>query len=389
MKTSFNLVKKIPGQKFADYKLDLPRLSSQIPYTFDEVVLSAKNNPKNQRKIITFRDSNNNIIERIFDYYRRPIKNQVFSCQNNVIGDREFVTSKTVKEYTMSRKKMEAYKPLERLYKALGVEQLLWKRTNTRTDHISDNIETGEKIISRTQIKPTKIRNIEKHSFIEYPHIVNNKVEKKKPKSLLFKVNKMTLEFIPNSEIEKGSKMPTTDSFIGFRAMDGDDAKAPLTRRFVKERELEKLNPKINTKYSPKLGEENLIAFYSDDDVSINFNKFFNINNKGRLASIARHEVEHMWQFFLRTLYTGGGNERKIEIAKSFKSDLKGNKIKEAKRYIKSINRYVPFNVDRKKYRHNYIERMAQNAGLKARNDYDKSGAQIRSEFSHIPSEML
>lgn len=236
MKTSFNLISKIQGQKFVEYKGNIARLSTQIPYTVDEIVLAAKNKPRNKRRITTFRDSNNNIIERIFDYIGRPIKNQVYSYQEHVLGEDEYITSKTMKEYIISRSAMKDYRNFDEEMKKLGIETFLWERTTTRTDQVSRNINTGETIVTRTQIKNKPYSEEEEHIFIEFPHITNGKVKIQNPKMLFFKVNKHTKEYIQASEIKDGVCMPTNDSFLGFRAMDLEDSKEPLTRRFIQER---------------------------------------------------------------------------------------------------------------------------------------------------------
>ena len=77
MRPNFNLVSKTIGTSFQKYKGDALRLSTQTPATVGEVVLALKKHPDLQRKVTTFRDSNGSIIERSFDYFDKPYRNQL------------------------------------------------------------------------------------------------------------------------------------------------------------------------------------------------------------------------------------------------------------------------------------------------------------------------
>ena len=111
MKNQFYLISKIEGKKFVKYKGDAVRITSNIlPYSVDEVVIGVKGQIGKERKITTFRDSKGNIIERIFDYFNKPLTNRVYKEQEHVIGEEEIVKAKTVREYSISKPVLKIYK---------------------------------------------------------------------------------------------------------------------------------------------------------------------------------------------------------------------------------------------------------------------------------------
>ena len=61
----------------------------------------------------------------------------------------------------------------------------------------------------------------------------------------------------------------------------------------------------------------------------------------------------------------------------------------EAQKYTDSILSYVSLAQDRAKYRQNYIEQKANEAGSKARILYDYERNEIGMQFHHIPKELL
>ena len=70
--------------------------------------------------------------------------------------------------------------------------------------------------------------------------------------------------------------------------------------------------------------------------------------------------------------------------------DIKSPSLKqEAKMYSDSIRNYVNYLEDYGKYKQNYIEAKAEEAGEKAFREYESQGEQIRNDFPHIPTELL
>ena len=69
--------------------------------------------------------------------------------------------------------------------------------------------------------------------------------------------------------------------------------------------------------------------------------------------------------------------------------------LREAKRYAKSILNYVSLTKELfdsgniQKYRDNYIEIKAKQAGEREKKKYDREGKLIRNSFKHIPKEYL
>ena len=69
--------------------------------------------------------------------------------------------------------------------------------------------------------------------------------------------------------------------------------------------------------------------------------------------------------------------------------DLPKSQKKEAQEYTDSIRSYITIAENREQYRKNYIEKLANEQGEKARVLYDYERAEIQKEFPHIPKELL
>lgn len=390
MKNQFYLISKIEGKKFVKHKGDAVRITSNIsPYRVDEVVLGVKGQIGKERKITTFRDSKGNIIERIFDYFDKPLKNRVYKEQEYVIGEEEIVKAKTVREYSISKPVLNIYKEYQKQFAELGIEDSLWNKNKIDTFYLSENINTGEKVLSQVSIKDLEHPRKELHSYTEYPHIIDGKLANNYKKNLSFRVNTYKQEVVTNSKTENNVKIPKKDSFLAYRALDIDDAKEPFARRFIKERKLKKIKLLINKNYIPEEDEKGLIAIYLDSNGSINYNKFYKFKSKSKLAGTTRHEIEHAWQYYLRARYTGGNTPRTQEIAKKFGKIKTKQQQKEAAEYTNSINNYVPFTQDFELYKKNLIEILANKQEKQVRKQYNKEGQEICKAFPHIPPEML
>ena len=170
MVNTYYLISKDIGKKFHRYKGDALRLSTQIPYTVDEVVIGVKGKIGQESIITTFRDSKGQIIERAFDYYKKPFKNMVYTRQDHIIGDENFVTTTTIKEYSLKRSFLDAYNNL----KDFG-RTILWDQKKIETNHLCENINNGEKILSRVSVSNLEHPTKQKHSYTEFPHIINGK----------------------------------------------------------------------------------------------------------------------------------------------------------------------------------------------------------------------
>lgn len=395
MNSKYYLISKNLGIKFSEYKGSAIRLGrNMFPYTVDEVVIGIKNTHET-KTITTFRDSKGNILERAFNNLDQHFKNRLYSKNNYEINGNEIVESKTVKQYSINRTLMNIYKNYQKKFNELDIPMTLWENDKVEINHIADNITNGEKILSKVVRDKNIASSVEKHSFVEYSPIINGKLRDKQSKSLFFDVEKTTKNVIPESITTNGVNPPTNDDFLGYRAMDIDSAKVHLSRKFLRERNLETLDDelkiKISTNYAPKIGEENLTAFCTPSNGSINFNKKYSFASKAKLAGTARHEVEHAWQYYLDARNTGGKNrgEWAEKIAKRY-GEITNKKLKkEANYYTTSIDNYIPYSQNYKRYRQNYIEIKAFEEGLKTNKHYDRTGKEIRDAFKHIPEETL
>lgn len=387
--SKYFLSSKNLGQRFADYKGKAVRLALEAkPHTVDEVIVGIKGT-NNTKKITTFRDSNGKIIERVFDYFDKPYRNRIYKNADYKIGEDQLVNSTTIKEYFLPRYKMKVYKEFQKMYEKREIPTTMWDHQNTVTNHVSTDVHSGKKVLSQVKVEKTDAPQEELHSFIEYPHIRNNKKVNNDRKSLTYKVDRTQDEIVKGSIIAQGVEAPQKDTFLRYRAVDVDTMKEPITQRCIKERKLEDIGIKINPRYTPTAEEENITAKYVDFDGSVNFNKKYKFKSKSKLIETAKHEVEHAWQYFLNALFTGGKTPRTKKIAHKYGKPQTEALRQEAKRYTEAIKNYTPHNVDFEKYRNNYIEVEARKAGSTARKKYDRQRTELKKAFPHIPEEVL
>lgn len=385
MGLSFNLVSKVTGLKYTQYKGNAIRLSKFAPYSVDEVVLK---NGNKERKITTFRDSKDNMTERVFDYSDKPVWNRIYSTSEHDVKD-ETVLSTTKKDYTLDRDAIADYKDYME-YPQNKNEFLFWEHKDTMTDHVAYNLDKDEVTLTQVKIKNKQHSKKQKHTFIEYPKIVQGKIKKHKPKELSFDVRRTDNKVIPKSiKATNENLIPQKDSYLGIRALPVEDSKVPLVKRFLKERNMADKNVGIEPNYVPRFENDGFMAVFDPESGNIKFNKGYQFQSKSRLVNTARHETEHSWQYYLQALLNSGGENWQNEIAKKSGKLTDKKIIKEAKAYNQSIENYVPFYVDRTRYRNNYIEIKAREAGENTQKQYDTEGKFIRGRFKHIPPELL
>lgn len=388
MTSGYYLISRIDKLPYYKYKGDVLRLVNQSARTVDEVIIGHKNNPNTIKKITTFRDSDGNIIERAFDLFESVYKNRTYKKYDHVIRENEFVTSTVVKEYILPKTLKNSHLQLvqsgcDRTY--------LWSPIKFFTNHFSENIENGIKIL--TQIFRTNILTPQKevHTFIEFPHIKNGKIQKNPKKILKFVVNTQDEHKIKKFKFKESNvNIPQNDSFLGIRALDMEDAKIALTKKFLSERKIKNKMITINTQYLPKNSvDDNLICLFDANDGSINFVKNYVYKSKSDVCKTARHESEHGWQYYLHALNTKGGITQWEKNMYQIFGDLPKSLKEEAQKYTDSIRNYTPSDKNFEKYMQNYIEKLAHEQGKKASIKYNMESAEIQKEFPHIPKELL
>ena len=376
------LVSKILGQNFAQYKGKAPKLSIGLPATVDTVVAKVNGIKK---EITTFRNSDGEIIERsLFD--GKNYRNRIYSRILNTIGNDEFVTSTSIKEYSIPKQKLAEYYLFLDAFKYIHPSKLsLWKKIKVITNHLSENIQTNEKILSQTKIIEAVKTNKSEHSFTEFTH-----EGQPKRKLLKFYVNSKSCKPDSKRIVEEGVKFPKEDSFIAYRAMEINDMKKPITERFLHERNMQNKDVSINLDYLPQENDEKLMGLFTAKNGTVNFNKNYKFKSKSQLAGIARHEVEHSWQYYLHARYAPNADSQWQFERYLIDGEIKSSALRhEAERYTESINNYIPSKKDFKKYKENYIEIKADEAGEKAFQEYESQGEQVRKAFPHIPKEWL
>lgn len=388
MTNNYYLISKNLGRKFVRYKGSVQRLSSKKPYSYDEIILGKHGgNIEDISIITTFRDSKGNIIERCFDLAGKTLKNRLYTIRENTLGEDKTVKSTHIKEYSLKRSLFDRFhnyiiKNDDRI--------LLYTPEKFETHHISTNLYSNEKVHSHViQTNLTKPQK-EIHTFIEYPHIINGKIQDTKNRILEFMVNTINYKVLPNSIKTQGTHVPKKDEYLAYRALDIEDAKIPLTLKCMRERKIRNMDIKINLQYHPTdETDRRAISLFDSTDGSINFKYNYEFKSKQELAKTAKHEVEHAWQFCLHARNTGGDTPWQIKRYLQL-GPIKSKKMQaEAQKYTNSINNYTPLGENRAKYFQNYIERKAHEAGAKEATKYITAGKEVCKVFPFIPPELL
>lgn len=374
-------------QKFINYTNQPIRLSKATPYTVDEVLIAKKGKKTPCKKITTFRDSNGNMIERIFNFHNQPLRNRLYTRKENTIGENEIVNSTTIKEFSLKRCLIDLYRQKQAKYRKLNIRTTLWKERKVQTNHVSENVNNGDKFVSVSTIQNSENKPSEAlHRIVEYPGIKNGKIEHKPPKSLEYRVDE-NFDVDSNSIKTDGVKAPVEDSYLGYRLLTLEDAKEPLIKRFMRDRGVDGLGYSIDTDFMPEDGSETLCGLFNDGTIQIN--KLRDFKSKASFVSTSRHEVEHGWQYYLDAR-NGGQRGEFLEELGSLHGEIKNKKLKkEADTYTQSLNNYVPYYKDYERYRKNYIEIKAKEAGAKAKKEYNEQGKIIRDDFPHVPKEVF
>ncbi|MBO5446154.1 hypothetical protein J6A34_01465 [bacterium] len=388
----FYLISKPTRILFAQYKGKAQRLSNELPHTVEEIIVGRRG-VKGQRIITTFRDSKGEIIERSYDYPKRPLRNVVYTHSDYVIGEDEYVKTTTKKEYTIYRTVLKRFKEIKQVLSDDRNKIFLCVHQKTESNHLSENIHTGEKILSRTSI--VNLENLGKqiHRFIEFPHVIGGKIKKYVTKFLYFEVDDTSGKVIQDSIFSDGIKFHRGDQFLQFRAYDIDGVKEPATRKFMRDRKVDKLGVNVNTTYIPKDDKEKtrLVACFIPSNGSVNFNMLYKPKSKTMVIGTARHEVEHIWHYLLDA--RNGDNEIgtwQNTMFERFGPIVKNKTLQiEANRCSDAIENYVEFTEDYQAYLKNYIEEEANREGRLVREKYDRQGEKLRKSLPHIPKELL
>lgn len=387
MKSNFYVISKTT-QNFSDYLSGTIRLSNQIPQTVKEVLIANKKG-KVRGKITTFLDKEGNVIEKAFNIKDKPLKNRIYTSQKNHIGTDEVVTSTQIKEYTLNRKLIDIYRKHMNRFINLDTRTYFWEQESIQTNHMANNTALGIKNLTISRIQ--NLKNFKQeylHSFTQYKPIVNNKISKNSPiKYIEYIVNNKFIA-LKSSIHTINMKRPKFDSFLGFRALSLEDFKIPITERFLRDRGIKHLGYKILPNYMPTDGKEITWKGLFCNGY-IKFRRTWVPKSKADFVSTSRHEVEHGWQYYLDARNGKDRGENMLAIGEKY-GKLKDPKLQyEADKYTESIDNYIPAEKDYNRYRQNYIEVKAFDAGARAEEKYKKEGKILKEELKHIPPELL
>ena len=382
MSEKYFLISRLTRIPFSKYKGKAVVLSEKLPTTYDEVVVGLKDDKQNIRTITTFRNEAGEVVERSFDYYGKQLRHKIYSRRDSVIGEKEWVESTKIQELTIAKRTLKTvYLELKDKLREMHLQTHLWDEKKTRVNHLAKDLLTGRKILSSVFVDHVK----NEHKFVEYPSVSG----KHKPKVLSFKVNKNTFEVKKGSITAQNVKAPTGDKYLGVRAFDMEDSRIPMAKYFIHKRKLDDAELVLNTNYAPCENEKDIIAFYSDENGSINFNREYKHKSKKAIINTCAHEVEHAWQWYLHAIQTGGETAytHRIYLKNEYLKD--GELIVEANRYTEAIDKYVNCLENEEEYRNSLLEIKARHKGKIEQENYKRQGHSLRSAFRHIPQESM
>ena len=203
-------------------------------------------------------------------------------------------------------------------------------------------------------------------------------------------MSNLTNKILRDSVYCDGLDYSKNDLFLPFRAYDVEDLKVPITRKFLEDEKLNRLWIRINANYFPPENERKLIlAEFCPDEGLINFNAEKNVKSKKSIVKSSRHEVQHVWQYYLDARNTEADEGWQGLIYKKF-GPLKNKALMiEAQKYSQAIENYVPCTDDYNAYLKNYIEQDADKVARIVSDKYERQMARLSKSLPHIPKELL
>lgn len=365
-KCKFVLLEKTQKINIDQYKT----FSDNTPQNADSftIVTIGKREDKNYKKKITTFYSDENVVERLFEstegeriireYEHRGQDVKDSNCRYRKIVQKKMVNGKP-KFVTDLIEEMRTYK--------------FQKQKNKKTGKSSLKLEIIKNIIDGNKISAT---------ITEYPFNGDRKVPKI---SNLRKIAGLEIELNESTPIITGTfettniKLPSNDKYLPYRfILDTKTKIKELTKHFIKEKNLDKLNIKVRVKDT--IGKNT--AGYFDEEQ----NEIVYAMSTCDFVRTSAHEVEHAYQYCQIGRVGKGYSQYGRSSRKIYGPIDNLQECMEAHKYsIASINypklsdeEDLSKNMD---YMNNYLEVKAREAGEKASKEYKEKGAEFNKQF--------
>ena len=356
---------------------NLPELIGlKEPTCADVVVIAKSNNPQQKKIITTYKDKNNKIIERVYSYegFDIPETHRLY----NDLPNHGYKN--------LNGRLVQVFENLDRSgkYKA-------WKKISSEKQYVNTNnnnekthvtiakVSTDERFLNPT--------SVEQHSLKEYYVPKAHGGTKKTPKSIEFETKKDS-DGIP--EITKITStdnvaIPKNDSYLAFRIYDNEDMKVPITRRALKDSHLKGLNIRIEDAYNMK---ETTSGSFDHNMGIIKFNVKDLL--KPEIINTAYHETQHAFQYAVMAITKRFEN---TPFAKKcldkFKGKITPSIERDADMYYNAKLNYIQPKQNYQQYRENLLEKEAWEIGDAAEDDYISEGWELAAQFRNIPKYEL
>ena len=365
-KCKFVLLEKTPKINIQQYKT----FSDNTPQNADSftfVTIGMKDDKNFKKKITTFY-SGENIVQRLFET----------SDGERIIREYEHlgqdVKGSNCKYRKIVQKKMADGRP--KFVTNLIVEM------RTYISETKKNKKTGKNCLKLEIIKNIIDGNKISATITEYPFNGDRKVPKisnlRKIAGLEIELNESTPNITGTFETTN-VKLPANDKYLPYRfILDTKTKIKELTKHFIKEKNLDKLNIKVRVEDT--LGKNT--AGYFDEER----NEIVYAITASDIAKTTAHEVEHAYQYCQIGRVGKGYSRYGINSRKIYGPIDNLQESMEAYKYsVASINypkltneEDLSKNMD---YMNNYLEVKAREAGERASKEYKEKGAEFNKQF--------
>lgn len=342
--------------------------------SFNYVKVGKKSDPDFTSEILSFYNENNKIITRLFRQNGLNVKKREYSYGSisRTICTRDFVLPKLdlKKEFPFFLKNL-AGGWCDKIFELQIVEEYPQLKGCINKKNIDTNpmgLYTKKVEYSGSDDKDSA-RNI---TFTKYP--INLGIQKPSAKKVISGTVLKKGKNIELTNVTKSDNLDLNldDEFLKFRFIDprSDEGLRLLSDYYIKQKGLEALH--ISVSPSVEMGS----SFGSFRNGELRYSQNLQSMTSREAVDTVAHEVEHAYQH-AQIGRLGKGFSRYESEAERLLPPIEYNEIKEAVKYAKASSDYPVENVtvDNPRYRNNYLEVKAREAGQKARDLYmaDKS----------------
>ncbi len=324
--------------------------------TVSVVTVGERGTDKFYKSVITFYDKKKNILQRNIEGNGTNIRRHYETRGDDVARLRNIVTEKyddSICQYKTSQiEKQVTYK-------------LPHKRKFSTKLTIFKNVNDGDVIHSTVTEYP-----FNGHGALRYL---------RKSLGLDLEMRK-GIPYIISTFETANAKFPSGDRFLPFRFMlDQKQKLHSMTRFFLKEKGLEKMNTRVYS--SDKVGKYTA-GFFDETTNEI----VYNPETCAHVADLSAHEVEHAYQYSQIGRIGKGYSKYERTAQKLYGQIPNSSESLEAHRYAIASQNYPKIGKDDNPaeipgYKENYLEIKANEAGEKAKKEYDEGAKFLKDQF--------